>query len=219
VSSARRRFSVTVPDWGQDHLSSDAIVAYVDNELAAGPHARATRHLAECPECAAQVRAQGQARSALRHAGCPSLPSSLLSSLRSIPQVAELPEPPAGLAIGPDGQFVSIQRPELREQAPPARADLSTSVGSSRKRLIGAGAAVSGLALGALAFGVPGLAADAPTPTEPERGVFNGPVLGGSPGVVDARLQITPASGSEDTNADDVVQPADLIPGSFMRLR
>jgi anti-sigma factor RsiW len=215
VSSARRRFSVTVPDWGQDHLSSDAIVAYVDHELAAGPHARATRHLAECRECAAQVHAQGQARSALRGASTPSLPSSLLSNLRSIPQVAELPEPPAGLAMSPDGQFVTTLRSDVGK--PEARADLSTSIGSNRKPrlLLGAGAAVSGLALGALALGAPGLAGDSTSSNErADRGVFNGSVLGGSPGVFDARLQIEPTSG-----ADHVVEPADLIPGSFMRLR
>lgn len=217
MSSARRRFSVTVPDWGQDHLSSDAIVAYVDHELAAGPHARATRHLAECSECAAQVHAQGQARSALRGASAPSLPSSLLSNLRSIPQVAELPEPPAGLAMSPDGQFVTALRSDICEPSASPRADLSTSVGSNRRPrlLLGAGAAVSGLALGALALGAPSLAGDSTSSNErADRGVFNGSVLGGSPGVLDARLQIEPTSG-----ADHVVEPADLIPGSFMRLR
>jgi anti-sigma factor RsiW len=216
VSSARRRFSVTVPDWGQDHLSSDAIVAYVDNELAAGPHARATRHLAECRECAAQVQAQAQARSALRKASCPSLPSSLLSSLRSIPLDAELPEPPAGLAMGPDGQFVSVLRPGP-EPSEPQQAHLGTSVGSSRRPrlLLGAGAAVSGLALGALAFGAPSVAGDTSSANEPaDRGVFNGSVLGGSPGVLDARLQIAPTRATEH-----VVEPADLIPRSFLRVR
>ena len=30
-----RRFSLSSPDWGQAHLSLDAIVAYVDDELTA----------------------------------------------------------------------------------------------------------------------------------------------------------------------------------------
>jgi anti-sigma factor RsiW len=193
VSSGRWRISVTTPDWGHDHLSSDAIVAYVDDELAAGPHLRATRHLSQCPECAAQVVAQGQARAALRTAGCPSLPSSLLSSLRSIPQDADLPAPPAGLAVTPDGQFVSVLRPE---RAAPERADLDTRSAhdrSHRRMRLGAGVAVSGLAVGAIAFAMPtavsGSAAPAPAPAE----MLDRPVLGDTATPVDARLQVAPA--------------------------
>lgn len=194
MTGERRRFSVTAPDWGQDHLSSDAIVAYVDSELADRPYSRATRHLAECPECATQVVAQGQARSALRSAQCPSLPSSLLSSLRSIPQDAELPGPPADLAMTADGQIVAMvgSRPAPRRpvdrlvEAPAGRQPVS------RLFKLGAGAAVSGLALGALAFGAPGVASGPqPSTTGNDRGVFNGSVVGG-PGVVDARLRLTP---------------------------
>ena len=151
MTGARRRFTVTVPDWGQDHLSTEAVVAYVDDELAAGPHERATRHLTSCGECAAQVSAQQRARSALRTAGDPCLPSSLLSALRSIPQDAELPPPPAGLSVTADGQLVDVLRPEpvrarIPEQAP------AREQPSSRRMLIGATAAVSGIALGALAL-------------------------------------------------------------------
>ena len=60
MSAGGRRFSVQVPDWGQDHLSTEAVAAYVDGELGERPYDRATRHLAECSECAAQVVAQGQ---------------------------------------------------------------------------------------------------------------------------------------------------------------
>jgi anti-sigma factor RsiW len=194
VSSGRWRISVTTPDWGHDHLSSDAIVAFVDDELAAGPHLRATRHLSQCPECAAQVVAQGQARAALRTAGCPSLPSSLLSSLRSIPQDADLPAPPAGLAVTPDGQFVSVLRPE---RAAPERADLDSPPShdrSHRRMRLGAGVAVSGLAVGAIAFALPtavsGSAAPAPAPAE----MLDRPVLGDTAATpVDARLQVVPA--------------------------
>ncbi|WP_232660457.1 zf-HC2 domain-containing protein [Pseudonocardia sp. TRM90224] len=199
--SSRRRFSVTVPDWGQDHLSSDAIVAYVDNELAAGPHTRAARHVSTCRECLAQVVAQGQARSALRSAEVPSLPSSLLNSLRSIPQETELPPPPAGLAMTADGQFVALLRPE--RPAPPAAPSapavtphaVDERATSHRRLKIGAGAAVSGLALGAMALAAPSFSTAAPTPEDPARGVFNGPVLGGTP-VVDARLQFRTESGA-----------------------
>jgi anti-sigma factor RsiW len=225
VSSGRWRISVTAPDWGQDHLSSDAIVAFVDDELAHGPHERATRHLAQCPECAAQVVAQGQARSALRAADCPSLPSSLLSSLRSIPQDTDLPAPPAGLAMSADGQFVAVLRPERR--AGPERTDLVAAPGpdhdrrppAQRRLRLGTGVAVSGLALGALAFGVPAASSvvSAPAPTA-DRGVLGGTVLGGPSGAVDARLRLGPTTvtaGRPELVADRL----DAIPGSFRGLR
>jgi anti-sigma factor RsiW len=196
VSSGRWRISVTTPDWGHDHLSSDAIVAYVDDELAAGPHLRATQHLSQCHECAAQVVAQGQARAALRTASCPSLPSSLLSSLRSIPQDTDLPAPPAGLAVTSDGQFVSVLRPE-RAGRGAARADVAAAAPhgdrAHRRMWLGTGVAVSGLAAGAIAFALPaavsGSAAPAPGAAEHDR-----PILGGSAATpVDAHLQLAPA--------------------------
>jgi anti-sigma factor RsiW len=196
---------VTAPDWGHDHLSSDAIVAYVDEELAAGPHLRATRHLSQCPECAAQVVAQGQARAALRTAGCPSLPSSLLSSLRSIPQDTDLPAPPAGLAVTPDGQFVSVLRPERTapQRTAPDHTDLDTQSQDRphRRMRLGAGVAVSGLAVGAIAFAVPaavsGTAAPAPAPAE----MLDRPILGGTATPVDARMQLAPAQAPTSTPA------------------
>lgn len=139
----RRRFEVLAPDWGEAHLTLEAVVAYVDGELADGPHERATRHLDRCADCAAEVVEQRQARTALRAADCPSLPSSLMSSLCAIPQSTELPAAPAGLSVDAHGELVALQRPAGR----PSR--------RSRRMRIGAGAAVSGLAIGALAFGVP----------------------------------------------------------------
>jgi len=209
---------VTAPDWGQDHLSLEAIVAFVDGELAAGPHARATAHLEQCPECSAQVTAQRAARSELRTAGCPLLSSALLSSLRSIPQETDLPGPPAGLAMTPDGQLVSVVRPErmVTPQDPPPgfRADSArpehhaaarpTRSSPVRRRIgVGTGVAVSGLALGALAFGgsfaAPSSPAPAPT-TAADRGLPLGSSVGGPSGALDARLRLgtsnpTPGSG------------------------
>ena len=215
MSSGRWRISVTTPDWGHDHLSSDAIVAYVDEELAAGPHLRATRHLSQCPECAAQVVAQGQARAVLRTAGCPSLPSSLLSSLRSIPQDTDLPAPPAGLAVTPDGQFVSVLRPERAapQRTAPNHTDLDTQSPQDRphrRMRLGAGVAVSGLAVGAIAFAVPaavsGTAAPAPAPAE----MLDRPILGGTATPVDARMQLAPAQAPTSTPPT----PSSPVPGA-----
>jgi hypothetical protein len=110
VSEGRWRITVTAPDWGEDHLTLDAIVAYVDDELGPGPYGRATRHVGHCEECRTQVAAQRQARAALRTAGGPQLPSSLLSALRSIPEHTDLPGAQADLAVTSDGQLV--YRPE-----------------------------------------------------------------------------------------------------------
>lgn len=181
MSAGGRLFSVQVPDWGQDHLSAEAVAAYVDGELAERPFERATRHLAACPECTAQVVAQGQARAALRAARCPRLPSSLMSTLRSIPHHAELPGPPNGLAMSPDGELVSSLEPEpprpVADPIPPA--GLAATPAKGRRSRIGAGAAISGLALGALAIGAAIMAGDTPAPSG-----F------GDPPSIDAHLQL-----------------------------
>lgn len=200
MSGERRHFTVTIPDWGHDHLSSEAVVAYLDDELDARPYGRAARHLAECPECAEHVVAQDQARSALRSAHSPRLPSSLMNSLRSIPHDVELPAAPAGLAMSADGELVSVLRPERATPtttspgpATPARHSTPPAHGRrpavQRRIRLGAGAAVSGLAL--IAFGVPGIASGPPAPTA-DRGVFNGSVLGGSGAEAQLRLPVTP---------------------------
>jgi len=239
VSEGRWRITVTAPDWGEDHLTLDAVVAFVDDELDAGPRERATRHAAGCRECAAQVMAQTQARVALRTAAGPRLPSSLLSALRSIPQHADLPDAPAGLAMSADGQIVTRARPErpaarTRSAVPPAqrvahptpvaepvepaepsrRPEHPAPAGLDRRAAtehhgrrpvprrirFGTGVAVSGLALGALAFGAATTSSSAPAPT-PERGVLGGSVLG--PGVVDARLRFGTQSSRGEFVPDD----------------
>jgi anti-sigma factor RsiW len=82
-----RRFGST------EHLSTEAIAAFVDGELRMGAHLRAAHHLSLCPDCSAEVDAQGQARSALRDS-CPIVvPSALLGMLSQIPHHAP-PEPP-----------------------------------------------------------------------------------------------------------------------------
>ena len=68
-----------------EHLSTEAIAAFVDGELRMTAHLRAAHHLSLCPQCAAEVEAQRQARTALRDS-CPiAIPSSLLGMLSQIP--------------------------------------------------------------------------------------------------------------------------------------
>jgi hypothetical protein len=75
-----RRFGST------EHLASEAIAAFVDGELRMTAYMRAANHLAMCPECAAEVEAQQQARRELRHcAGDITMPNSLLGILSRIP--------------------------------------------------------------------------------------------------------------------------------------
>jgi hypothetical protein len=69
-----------------EHLSTEAIAAFVDGELRMTAHLRAAHHLTLCPQCAAEVEAQQQARAALRDS-CPiNIPSSLLGALSQIPK-------------------------------------------------------------------------------------------------------------------------------------
>ena len=71
-----------------EHLSTEAIAAFVDGELKMTAHLRAAHHLSLCPQCAAEVEAQSQARAALRDS-CPIvIPTSLLGMLSQIPHDA-----------------------------------------------------------------------------------------------------------------------------------
>lgn len=86
-----------------EHLSVEAIAAYVDGELRMTAHLRAAQHLSMCPECSLEVDAQRQAREALRDS-CPvAMPSSLLGLLSQIPNDIPPeagPADPARLADG-----------------------------------------------------------------------------------------------------------------------
>ena len=83
-----RRFGST------EHLASEAVAAFVDGELRMAAYLRAAQHLSICPERAAEVEAQQQARHALRSAAdhVPRMPSSLLGTLSNIP--SHLCDPP-----------------------------------------------------------------------------------------------------------------------------
>lgn len=79
-----------------DHLSVEAVAAYADGELPMKAHLRAAGHLSRCPQCAAEVDAQSQARDALRESRPVNMPSTLMGLLSAIPQSApeESPPPP-----------------------------------------------------------------------------------------------------------------------------
>jgi anti-sigma factor RsiW len=145
----------------EQHLLPDVVVAFVDGELSATAHDRASSHLARCADCAAEMRAQRQAASAVQSANAFSAPAGLLASLRAIPDEVEMPEMPDGLAMTKDGQLVAVQRPD-RVPALGGTAPLGTSTKLGEGRAVlgrrpgrraaqGAGVVVSGLVLGALA--------------------------------------------------------------------
>jgi hypothetical protein len=82
-----------------EHLSTEAIAAFVDGELSMKGHLRAAGHMSQCPDCAAEIEAQGQARTALRES-CPiAIPTALLGALSQIPHHSP-PDPP----VDEDGQ-------------------------------------------------------------------------------------------------------------------
>lgn len=97
-----------------DHLSAEAIAAYVDGELPMKAHLRASSHLTACAQCRTEVDAQGQARAALRDCRPVTMPSSLMGLLAQIPQAN--PDGPTN----PDGQSIP------RGPVPPISPDSGT---------------------------------------------------------------------------------------------
>lgn len=87
-----------------EHLSIEAIAAFVDGELRMSAHLRAAHHLSLCPDCATEVDAQRQARAALRESLPVDMPSSLLGLLSQIPHRSpiEPPEVPEGPQLADD---------------------------------------------------------------------------------------------------------------------
>ncbi|WP_422750102.1 anti-sigma E factor RseA [Mycobacterium sp. WMMD1722] len=74
-----------------EHLSTEAMAAFVDGELRMNAHLRAAHHLSLCPQCAAEVDAQSKARAALRDSRPIAVPTSLLDMLSQIPQHMQHP--------------------------------------------------------------------------------------------------------------------------------
>ncbi|AGB25078.1 hypothetical protein Mycsm_04859 [Mycobacterium sp. JS623] len=86
-----------------EHLSIEAVAAFVDGELRMTAHLRAAHHLSLCQECAAEVEAQRQARAALRDSGSIAIPTSLLGMLSQIPHAPPVPPDPADQPQFADG--------------------------------------------------------------------------------------------------------------------
>lgn len=179
--------------WGlsEQHLLPDVVVAFVDGELSATAHDRASSHIARCAVCRTEIAAQRQAASAVQAANAFSAPAGLLASLRAIPEQVDMPEMPDGLAMTQDGQLVAVQRPD-RVPALGGTAPLGTSAKlgeggavlgrrTGRRAAQGAGVVVSGLVLGALALaGTASGGADAPS---------RAPASGDRPAVVGGGIQ------------------------------
>ncbi|HEY6425347.1 MAG TPA: zf-HC2 domain-containing protein [Pseudonocardiaceae bacterium] len=125
------------------HLAVDAVVAFVDGELDAAARGRAAEHLIACPSCAAEIAGQRQARSVVRSAECPQVPANLLAALRDIPQTADLPPTPDGLAVTVDGTVVAVAGPG-RPLTPPLGA--GAPLGASQRW--GSGPSILGRWLG-----------------------------------------------------------------------
>ena len=68
-----------------EHLSIEAISAFVDGELRMNAHLRAAHHISLCAECAAEVDGHRRARAALRDSHPIRIPSTLLGLLSQIP--------------------------------------------------------------------------------------------------------------------------------------
>jgi anti-sigma factor RsiW len=100
------------------HLAVDAVVAFVDGELAPAARDRAAAHLMMCPSCAAEVAAQRQARSVVRSAQCPPVPADLLAALRDIPHTADLPDPPPRWVASGEGMVVDVADPNRLSAGP-----------------------------------------------------------------------------------------------------
>jgi hypothetical protein len=187
----------------EEHLATDAIVAFVDGELGLSAHERAARHLSRCPSCTAEVAAQRQARTAVRDAGAPAIPQSLLAALHTIPLRAPLDPSPDQLAVTDDGQLVVVQRP-VEGRTPLGGGEPLGSVGlggtttnglagvrrrTTRRARQGAGVLVSGLVVGALVLAAPvEQAAPDIVPGSPRPGSVGG---GGTPAAPElARLEL-----------------------------
>jgi anti-sigma factor RsiW len=120
-----------------EHLASEAIAAYVDGELRMNPYLRAAEHLARCPECAAEVEAQQQARIALRRAAQAqiSTPVNLHDTLSRIPLADLAAQHPDELSRGPS--FLGLWADSFRSSTARFGADADREFGPDARRWTG----------------------------------------------------------------------------------
>ena len=104
-----------------EHLSIEAIAAFVDGELRMNAHLRAAHHISLCPECAAEVDGHRRARAALRDSRPIRIPSTLLGLLSQIPDCP--PDEDAGQAEDDPGGPPRTRRARdhLADGSPPDR--------------------------------------------------------------------------------------------------
>lgn len=85
-----------------EHLSTEAIAAFVDGELRMNAHLRAAHHLSLCAQCATDVEDQARARAVLRDSHPVHIPSTLLGLLSQIPQFPPDKAPPLSGRLADD---------------------------------------------------------------------------------------------------------------------
>jgi anti-sigma factor RsiW len=93
-----------------EHLSIEAIAAFVDGELRMTAHLRAAHHLSLCAQCAAEVDDQSRARAALRDSNPIRIPSTLLGLL------SEIPHSPGGDTTPPPDRLADRDRRDQRKR-------------------------------------------------------------------------------------------------------
>lgn len=128
------------------HLSDEAVAAFADGVLTGHARGRATKHTAECVECATAVQVQREAAWALRAAPAPALPIGLMDRLRGLPETTPIATLPT--VIAPDGSTMLSTLAPMAAFVPP-ETDRSSA---HRARPFVTTAAVVALA-GALATG------------------------------------------------------------------
>lgn len=98
-SSKPRQFSSI------EHLSEEAVAAFVDGEMPPRAHRRVLRHLVHCDECRRDVKAQRDAAQRMREAAHEPvhMSSELLHKLAAIPTNCD-PQNPSGAPAGTEQQ-------------------------------------------------------------------------------------------------------------------
>ncbi len=161
----------------ESHLAQEAIAALVDGELAAGPAARAARHLAGCSECRVLVQAQREAKDALHAASDVAVPGDLLSRLCAIPFTTDVPGAGGlGTVMAGPGQLTvtgSSGRWTVALDDPPARPSSGSQARWLRRGVAGT---LAGLGLGVAVLTVNLPDTDRTAPGSPPASVAGGSV-------------------------------------------